>query len=49
MGRECGMYGICAVFWLESRKDLGIGGRIIFKWLGDKWWVLGNMMKLVVP
>jgi len=40
---------ICAVFWFESRKDLGIGGRIIFKWLGDKWWVLGNMKKHVVP
>jgi hypothetical protein len=39
---------ICAVFWFESQKDLDIGGRIIFKWLGDKRWVLGNMIKLVV-
>jgi hypothetical protein len=39
---------IYAVFWCESWKDLGTGGRIIFKWLGDKWWVLRNMMKLVV-
>jgi len=37
MGRACGMYGVCAVFWLESQKDQGIGGSIILKWLGDKW------------
>jgi hypothetical protein len=46
---------IHAVFRFENGKergyydDLGVGGRIIFSWLGNKCWAFANMlMKLLV-